>query len=92
MLIQDNGGDGLVASRYLKEYNLDVDIYYPKEGNKEIYGKLKTQCIKYGANLIDELDLNDKNMYEDYDLIIDSIFGFSFKGELRAPFDEIIKV
>jgi NAD(P)H-hydrate epimerase len=27
---------------------------------------------------------------EKYDLIIDAIFGYSFKGELRAPFDSII--
>ena len=26
----DNGGDGLVCSRHLKKYGLDVDIYYPK--------------------------------------------------------------
>ena len=28
----------------------------------------------------------------DYDLIVDGIFGFSFNGEIRSPFDKIIKV
>jgi len=26
-----------------------------------------------------------------FDLILDGIFGFSFKGDIRAPFDSIIK-
>lgn len=86
----------------MKEFNFDVDIYYPKETDKELYKKLKNQCVKYGCNIIDELSLNDENFidkkgtnkynYENYDLIIDSIFGFSFKGDIRPPFDEIIKV
>lgn len=27
-----------------------------------------------------------------YDVVIDAIFGFSFKGEMRAPFNDIISV
>jgi NAD(P)H-hydrate epimerase len=28
---------------------------------------------------------------ESYDLILDGIFGFSFEGNIRPPFDAIIK-
>jgi NAD(P)H-hydrate epimerase len=27
---------------------------------------------------------------EEYQLVVDAIFGFSFKGDLRAPFDSLI--
>jgi NAD(P)H-hydrate repair Nnr-like enzyme with NAD(P)H-hydrate epimerase domain len=27
-----------------------------------------------------------------YDLIVDAIFGYSFSGDIRAPFDTILKV
>ena len=26
------------------------------------------------------------------DVLVDGIFGFSFKGEIRPPFDEIVKM
>ncbi len=28
----------------------------------------------------------------EFHLIVDSIFGYSFSGEIRAPFDNILKV
>jgi len=28
----------------------------------------------------------------DFDVILDGIFGFSFKGDVNAPFDKIIQV
>ena len=27
-----------------------------------------------------------------YDVLVDAIFGFSFKGDIRAPFDTVLKV
>ena len=33
----NNGGDGLVASRYLKEFGNDVEIFYPKKILKILY-------------------------------------------------------
>ena len=29
---------------------------------------------------------------KEHDLILDGIFGFSFKGEIRPPFDQVIQV
>ena len=29
---------------------------------------------------------------QDFNIIVDAIFGYSFNGEIRAPFKEIIKV
>lgn len=85
----NNGGDGLVASRYLKEYGYDIEIYVPKEPKNDLYKRLIQQCKSYNipfvsGKVIDEL--NEKN----YDLIIDSIFGFSFKGSIREPYNSII--
>lgn len=48
-----------------------------------------SQCEKYSIKFIQEETFGD---YSSYDLVLDSIFGFSFKGDLRAPFDKIIKV
>ena len=91
----NNGGDGLVASRYLKEFGNDVDIYYPKKNTKnELYTRLITQCENYGitidAKILDKKEDYEK-IFEQYDIIIDALFGFSFKGEIRQPFKTIIE-
>ena len=39
---------------------------------------------------IDEVKL--KPLREQYDLVVDSIFGFGFTGAPRPPFDKIIEV
>ena len=90
----NNGGDGLVASRFLKEFGNEIDILYPKRNTKnELYKRLVTQCENYGINLMEkthETIEEYEKLFDKYDYIIDALFGFSFKGEIRQPFKTII--
>ena len=90
----NNGGDGLVASRFLKEFGNEVDILYPKRNTKnELYKRLVIQCENYGINIMDktfETIEEYEKMFDKYDFIVDALFGFSFKGEIRQPFKTII--
>ncbi|KAK6457877.1 YjeF N-terminal domain-containing protein [Scheffersomyces xylosifermentans] len=91
----NNGGDGLVAARHLKLWGgYDPILYYPKRTKNQLYSNLVTQ--------LHDLDVNELESVEDVkrlvsvpqagvDLIIDSLFGFSFKPPIRAPFDELIR-
>jgi NAD(P)H-hydrate epimerase len=87
-IILDNGGDGLVCSRYLKDFGYDVDIYYPKRVNSPFFNNLIKLCENYEIPILED---NLESIIDKYSIIIDSIFGYSFKGDLRAPFDKIIK-
>ena len=83
----NNGGDGLVASRYLKEFGYEIDIYYPKPNVKNpLFKRLISQCEAYEIKIISNETIN----YSNYSFFIDAIFGFSFKGEIRQPFKNII--
>ena len=95
----NNGGDGLVAARHLKHLGHHPVILYPKQGKNPFYEKLCIQCRNLEIPVIHQLpsSFNQKHEVEGYkayfkefDLIIDSIFGFSFRGPARAPFSGII--
>ncbi|KAG0676491.1 hypothetical protein C6P40_001392 [Pichia californica] len=96
----NNGGDGLVAARHLKLFGYEnIKVYWPIIGKNLFYKNLKTQLELFNIEIIQEEDKltensnleNLNNILKDSNLIIDSLFGFSFKPPLRQPFDSIIK-
>lgn len=85
----NNGGDGLVAARHLQLFGYEVQILYPKQSKKEPhYSRLVDQCQDVGVEFINEMP----NVEEVGDGlgIVDALFGFSFRGEIREPFGEIL--
>ncbi|KAM5256624.1 NAD(P)H-hydrate epimerase isoform 3-T3 [Ctenodactylus gundi] len=85
----NNGGDGLVCARHLK---LFPTIYYPKRPNKPLFTALVTQCQKMDIPFLGEMPSEPTMIDELYELVVDAIFGFSFKGEVREPFRSILSV
>ncbi|EDO46631.1 predicted protein [Nematostella vectensis] len=86
----NNGGDGLVAARHLKMFGYQPEIYYPKRPNRTLMNNLVTQCEKMEISFLTDLP-SAQEMNFKYRLVVDAIFGFSFKGEVRAPFDDVLK-
>lgn len=63
-----------------------------KKPEKQLFVDLLDTCI---ANEIEsfELDNLSKNIelfLKEYDLLIDSLFGFSFKGPVKKPYDTVL--
>jgi NAD(P)H-hydrate epimerase len=83
----NNGGDGLVAARHLYYYGYKPTICYPKPGRNELYQRLTTQLKNLDIPFTDDFHgaLGKTNH------VVDAIFGFSFEGEVREPFDAIIE-
>lgn len=48
------------------------------------------QCQKMGVKFIDELPSVD-TINGTFDIVIDALFGFSFKGAPRPPFDTVLE-
>eukprot|EP00958_Prasinococcus_capsulatus_P011098 scaffold1086_cov397-Prasinococcus_capsulatus_cf.AAC.6 len=82
----NNGGDGLVAARHLHHFGYSPTICYPKRTQKELYLGLVTQLESLRVSFMDVEQLN----VSQYNLIIDAMFGFSFKGAPRPPFDALL--
>lgn len=54
--------------------------------------RLVTQTTKMGIGYIKEEDVKEpSDISKNFSLVVDAIFGFSFKPPLRPPFDQIIE-
>ncbi|RKY97807.1 MAG: NAD(P)H-hydrate epimerase, partial [Candidatus Hydrothermota bacterium] len=83
----NNGGDGLVVARYLMDKVSNVDIFLLSEAAafKGDARKNFELVEKMGINLV-EVDVLPS--LEEYDLIVDAIFGTGFRGQ---PDDRLLK-
>lgn len=100
----NQGGDGLVAARHLHHFGYAPSIFYPKESSGEIFSRLKKQCENLDLPLIappphsassfpmapDAQQSAFKRAFGNADIVLDCIFGFSFKGPARDPFKTVL--
>lgn len=84
----NNGGDGLVAARHLSHFGYTPSLYYPVQPAKYLYKSLLQQCQSHSIPVIDSLE----TAVEECDVVVDAIFGFSFKGTARPPFDDALNI
>lgn len=86
----NNGGDGLVAARHLHHFGYKLFVCYPKRTPKALYTGLVTQLESLSIPFLPVEDL-PQNLTDDFDLVVDAMFGFSFHGKPRPPFDDLIQ-
>lgn len=85
----NNGGDGLVCARHLKLLGYIPVVVYPKETQNELYMNLINQCVKFDIPVLKEmptLEIIDSACH----VIVDAVFGFSFKPPVRPNFLPIL--
>ncbi len=91
----NNGGDGLVAARHLKHFGHHPTILYPKRGKNPFFSQLCKQCDNLNIPILSSLPATEaaeyENIFNEYDLIVDALFGFSFKGPAKPPYDLLLK-
>lgn len=91
----NNGGDGLVAARHLHHFGYRPRVVYPKmeaiTAGNELYRRLTVQLAQLSIPVTSDWAPPAAG---EADVILDAIFGFSFKGwrggGKDAPFDAII--
>ncbi|KAI3454562.1 hypothetical protein Pfo_011225 [Paulownia fortunei] len=84
----NNGGDGLVAARHLHHFGYKPCICYPKRTPKPLYAGLVTQLESLSVPFLSIESLPKELL--NIDILVDAIFGFSFQGNPRPPFDDLI--
>lgn len=86
----NNGGDALVCARHLSLMKFKPSIYYPKPTEKTLFINLVHQCSLMGIEFLGECPKTLSA--SDYRIIVDGLFGFSFKPPVRENFKEIMSV
>ena len=79
----DNGGDGLALSRLLQDdFNVITVLPFPP----------KSKMCQLQKERLDLLSIKTQTNIEDNcDILVDSLFGTGFKGDVRAEFLPILK-
>jgi hydroxyethylthiazole kinase-like uncharacterized protein yjeF len=89
----NNGGDGLVAARYLANTN-DVTVFLIGKqieiktaiAQKNYTRLQKTKATIYDISALDQLD----GLLKKADIIVDAMLGIGIKGRLREPFLSLV--
>lgn len=80
----NNGGDGLVCARYLRERN-DVTVVLPidpkTEAAKANHERAKAEGVKFGSV--------DETRCAPAEIVVDALLGIGAKGSLRGSIKEI---
>ncbi len=79
-----NGGDALVAARYLHAWSWTLSLLIPKEGTDALWRQHRETAEKLGLVVLERLPTNAP-------LVIDGLFGFNVRGPLRPPFDALVR-
>ena len=80
----NNGGDGFVATRFLK--NFDVEVI--------LAGDVKSEIAKKNLQILEKAGLKisrwNNHSHEGVDVVIDALLGTGFRGKLREPYRSIV--
>ena len=90
----NNGGDGLVAARYLSAWGAQVEVFLmarPEELSPDAALNYRRYREEGGQVRSGKPALLEE-MLREADLAIDALFGFGFRGRAEGPFAEAIEI
>lgn len=87
----NNGGDGLVAARHLKLFGWEPIVVLPKASTRPFLQSLVKQLESFNVPVLSELPGDATVIDERFSVVVDAIFGFSFRvGGLSGTFKDIV--
>ena len=86
----NNGGDGLVMARALRERHIDVGVYLlgPGDGMKGAAAANLAAARQWGVDVVEILDAQGWELHSTdvigSDIIVDAMFGTGFRGQIEG--------
>ncbi|KZV56549.1 mannose-1-phosphate guanyltransferase alpha-like [Dorcoceras hygrometricum] len=85
----NNAGIGLAAARHLHHFGYKLQVCYPNCAPNPLYKGLVTQLESLFVPFLSMQNLPPELL--NFDILIDSIFGFLFQGNSGPPYDDLIE-
>jgi len=83
----NNGADGLIMARHFHHFGYQVEVFWPKGPRERApFSDFVLQLAQLEIRFLECMPAN----LDQYNVIIDAIFGYNLKGGLREPFASII--
>lgn len=89
--VGNNGGDALVAARYLINWGADLEVILASENKLRPIPRQQLQTLKRMGTKIQEVGSNTKSSLQQSDLIIDGIIGYNLKGDPKGEAATLIE-
>ena len=90
-----NGGDGLVAARYLLCLGFKVEVILATRASNIVHKSAKRNWIalKHLKNIISIKEVKDSTLIPDVkaDVVVDALLGIGLTGRLRPPIIQIVE-
>jgi hydroxyethylthiazole kinase-like uncharacterized protein yjeF len=74
----------------MRTHALPLQVCYPKHPKKQLYDGLVTQLTSLSLPFLSVDDLPTSSLASSFDVVLDAMFGFSFTGVPRPPFDKLL--
>lgn len=84
----NNGGDGFAAARYLAE-KADVEVFLVESKSKIRTFESRKNWELFNGKKLSKAKKSD--ISDDFDVIVDCLFGTGIKGKLREPYKDIVE-
>ncbi|MEM4258534.1 MAG: NAD(P)H-hydrate dehydratase [Candidatus Thermoplasmatota archaeon] len=88
----NNGGDGLVAARYLHEQHAKVSVFLAADEMKTDISQVNyTKVKQLGIRIYTLDDFNQvDDLIRDHELLVDALLGIGVEGILREPYSILV--
>ena len=77
----------MVMARHLHQLGFTAHVHYPRQTDKQLYRDLVQQAKMSDVVFLDTMP---DNISSSYSLVVDCVFGFSFKPPVRPQFSPIL--
>lgn len=83
----NNGGDGLVAARFLKNWGFNVKVLLAEKDMSEI-NRQQLKVLEFSS--VPVVNQFNQKLFDEADIIIDALLGYGLKGDPKGDYARLI--
>ncbi len=86
----NNGGDGLVAARYLAKAGFSVKVFILGKKMKSRAAEKNLERLRFLSSIKIQFSQDSKKLEINEDIVIDALLGTGIRGEIKEPYKSAV--